>query len=293
MTHEVLGRGAAPRGGLSFARWLAALALVAGCSTSVTPAMTAGEGGGPGDPVDDGGEHGPEVGPPDVPLPAEAVTYADELARVDARIAAIEARAEVTGPSWLTLETLAGAQQERAQLTGDYDDYAAAEATLAEAFALAGGETGPWMTRARLHFTLHRLDAAIADLDKMSERFFIDDRQQAAIDGLRADIAFQRGDYGVALAEFLRIADAKPNVTSLARLATYRWKTGDFDGADALYKRALESYDGTAAQPRAWLRLMRGLLDLDRGRYHEAYAHYQYAEAELSGFWLIEEHIAE
>ncbi|MEZ4385315.1 MAG: hypothetical protein R3A79_28570, partial [Nannocystaceae bacterium] len=168
-----------------------------------------------------------------------------------------------------------------------------AEATIAEAFALAGGETGPWMTRARLHFTLHRLDAAIADLDKMSERFFIDDRQQAAIDGLRADIAFQRGDYGVALAEFLRIADAKPNVTSLARLATYRWKTGDFDGADALYKRALEAYDGTAAQPRAWLRLMRGLLDLDRGRYHEAYAHYQHAEAELSGFWLIEEHIAE
>ncbi|MCA9661663.1 MAG: hypothetical protein KC486_25215 [Myxococcales bacterium] len=292
MTRDTQGRGWTRGGGLPFARGLVALALVLGCSTTATPSAS-GEGGGPAEGVDEGEEHAPAIAPPDVPLPDVPVTYADELANVDARIAAIRHRAQALTPSWVTLETLTGALLERAQLTGDYDDYAAAEEALEEAFALAGEGTGPWMTRARLHFTLHRLDAADADLDRLSERLLLDDRQQAAIDGLRADIAFQRGGYGAALEDFLRIAEAKPGVTSLARLATYRWKTGDFDGADALYKRALEEYDGQIAQPRAWLRLMRGLLDLDRGRYHEAYAHYRNAEAELSGFWLIEEHIAE
>ena len=43
----------------------------------------------------------------------------------------------------------------------------------------------------------------------------------------------------------------------------------------------------------AWVELQRGLLDFDRRRDHEALAHYRVAERAYSGYWLIEEHIAE
>ena len=226
-------------------------------------------------------------------LPSTPVKYADELAALDQRIAAIRLRVRNTKPSWLILQTLAGAFSERAHLSGDYDDYAAAEETLEEAFELAAEGSGPRMSRARLHFTLHRLGPALADLEGAATRINLKDHEQAAIDGLRADIAFQRGDYERARTTFERQAAAKPTLGTLSRLAKYRWKTGDFDGADALFVRALAAYKGTSAQPRAWIRLMRGLLDLDRGRHREAYAHYQRAAAEFSGYWLVDEHIAE
>ncbi len=241
-------------------------------------------------------EPAPEVAPTalgEVPLPAEPVRYEDELAALDQRIEGIQARVQSTPPAWLTLQTLADAFAERAHLTGDYDDYAAAEEALARAFALAPEGSGPWMSRARLHFTLHRVGPALEDLEAAATRINLKKGEKAAIDGLRADVAFQRGDYETARKEFERLAEEVPGLSATSRLATYRWKTGDFEGADALYLEALRDYSGTAAQPRAWLRLMRGLLDLDRGRHREAYAHYKSAAEELSGYWLVEEHIAE
>jgi len=235
----------------------------------------------------------PTTDPSSIPLPSTPVAYVDTLAALDLRISAIRDRAASTEPSWLTLQTLADALGERAHLTGDYDDYAAAEAVFAQAFTVAAEGSGPFMSRAQLHFTLHRLAPALADLETASKRINLNDDEQAAIDGLRADIAFQRGDYPSASAEFERLAAAKPGLSTQSRLATYRWKTGDFDGADALYAETLRSYTGKSGQTRAWLRLMRGLLDLDRGRHQEAYAHYKNAAAEFSGYWLVEEHIAE
>jgi tetratricopeptide (TPR) repeat protein len=41
------------------------------------------------------------------------------------------------------------------------------------------------------------------------------------------------------------------------------------------------------------MHLQRGLLDLSRNQAEEALAHYRDAERELSGWWLIDEHIAE
>ena len=44
---------------------------------------------------------------------------------------------------------------------------------------------------------------------------------------------------------------------------------------------------------RAWLKLQRGLVALDRGRFDEALAMYRLAEDALDGWWLVDEHIAE
>jgi tetratricopeptide (TPR) repeat protein len=43
----------------------------------------------------------------------------------------------------------------------------------------------------------------------------------------------------------------------------------------------------------AWVQLQRGLLDLNRGRYEEAMVHYRMAGKAYSGYWLVDEHIAE
>lgn len=222
----------------------------------------------------------------------EAVRFADELAAIDRRIAAHRARADAT-KGWLVRASIAEDYLERARLSGDYDDYAAAEAALAEAFQGAPAGAGPFMTRAQLHFTLHRLDQAAADLEAAEKKLLLSDRERAQIVGLRADLAFQRGDAAAALAGFEAALAADRTSTALSRMALYRWKTGDFEAADALYAEALGRYEGDAHQPRAWFNLLRGLLDLDRGRDREALAHYRAAEAELAGYWLVEEHIAE
>jgi tetratricopeptide (TPR) repeat protein len=43
----------------------------------------------------------------------------------------------------------------------------------------------------------------------------------------------------------------------------------------------------------AWVELQRGLLDLNHGRHDQALAHYKRANKAYSGYWLVEDHIAE
>ena len=80
---------------------------------------------------------------------------------------------------------------------------------------------------------------------------------------------------------------------SLSASAVYQWKTGNFDKAEELFREALTLYHAKAMEPRAWIHLNLGLLDLDRGRYDDALAHYRDAEGFLKGYWLLDEHIAE
>jgi tetratricopeptide (TPR) repeat protein len=49
----------------------------------------------------------------------------------------------------------------------------------------------------------------------------------------------------------------------------------------------------TEMRTYAWLELQRGLIDLEYGRYQQALDHYRLACRAYSGYWLIEEHIAE
>ncbi len=50
---------------------------------------------------------------------------------------------------------------------------------------------------------------------------------------------------------------------------------------------------GLTPQSQAFFYLQQGLLDLDRGHYDEALKHYKEADRVFSGWWLIDEHIAE
>lgn len=229
------------------------------------------------------------VAAPAASAPA-AWNYDDERASEEAAVREADAaltRSPVVWPQW---ETLARAQLALAQLSGDYRLYTAAEQSLQRAFELAGAGSGPFLARARYNYTVHRLDRVAADLDAAGRESNPD---RAAILGLRADLAFQRGDYPAALDGYRAALERREDLQGLVRLALWQGRMGHRSEALALLDRAERIYHGDSPLPRAWLALQRGLLALDRGEWDLALAHYQHALRLLPGWWLAREHIAE
>jgi tetratricopeptide (TPR) repeat protein len=222
----------------------------------------------------------------------DASNFANELADIDTEAAAVRARAQAQPKGWLVLEKLASLHLRRARLSGSYDDYAAAQDALKQAFERAREGTGPVLTRASLDFTLHRLDPIEADLatyEKMPAHV----ATRAHIAGMRGDVAFERGQYEQAreLFDAALALDREPPL--LSKLAHWHWRAGEFDEAERLYLEAYGLMSPKALESRAWVHLQLGLMDLDRGRYDDAFAHYRDGTQILGGWWLLEEHIAE
>lgn len=175
-----------------------------------------------------------------------------------------------------------------ASLSGDYDDFKAAEDSINRALQAYGPADDLLYFSAHLHFKLHRFKAARETIASMPLA-----AESTSLRALSADIALQQGHYAAALAEYEALAAAKPSWDVLARLAYYRLKTGRPGEADELYRRAADMIPAKEMRAYAWIELQRGLIDLEYGRPEEALAHYRLADRAWSGYWLIEEHIAE
>src|SRR5262249_53561113 len=67
----------------------------------------------------------------------------------------------------------------------------------------------------------------------------------------------------------------------------------DAERADALYADAEDDLTAKEMRAYAWLEVQRGQLAFRHGRHDDADAHYRRAAAAYSGYWLIDEHIAE
>ncbi|MBX7079263.1 MAG: tetratricopeptide repeat protein [Nannocystaceae bacterium] len=228
------------------------------------------------------------------PAPSEApVTFADELAAWDELIASASARARTNASSPLAAEAVASAYMSRARLSGSYDDYAQAETWLQTAFAAdPSGLHGPYLTRAQLDFTLHRLDRVDADF-ALAQRGRHDDVATSGHRLFAANLALQRGDIagcGTLLEQSIQLHESVGNQSAKG---FYELGLGHVEASEAAYARALSLYHGRFREPKAWLHLQLGLSDLSRGRWDEALAHYQDAQAQLRGWWLVDEHIAE
>lgn len=236
----------------------------------------------------------PPVAAPTVPAPAITAdaTYAALLDDLDRRIDGLQRRAGARPGDWLIRMHLAATSLERAGLTGLVDDYERVQAVLDDAFAIAPQGSGPLLVAARFNFAVHRLDAAERHLDAIDRRAVPRADEQAAARLLRAQIAMQRGQYDRALADLTVAASASP-ATAGPELALYHAKTGDPQQAAALLEQALAAADLKDPQRRAWLRLQLAILAMDRGEQRDALQHLQRADAELSGWWLVQEHIAE
>lgn len=224
---------------------------------------------------------------------AGGTTYAAGVAELDAQVAAAEARVARVSDSWMEVERAANAHLARGRYCNDWDDYAAADSLMARAFEIAPGGTGPFLSRARLNFTMHRFDRVEGDLARAESQMLLSPRVHAEIDVLRADVALEQGRSDAALAAYRRAAGAQRNFDNLARLAGGLAKSGALKEADATFADAASALPRSATRERAWVSLQRGLLALEAGDLRRALKHYRRAEALLPGWWLAQEHIAE
>lgn len=221
------------------------------------------------------------------------LSYAEAMRRSQTAIANARKAAEAGADQWLMHEIHASELMARAQLSGDYRDYAAAQAALDKAFAVAVKGSGPHMMRAALDFSMHRLAAAEAQL-AATDAYAVppDPGDRAEIEAMRGDIAFYRGDYDRAWALYDAADRLVPGSANFRR-AIFAARTGKVDLADAYLTEAEKAYRSPTPQTRSYMQLQRGILDLDQGRLNEAMVHFREADRLFPGRWLIEEHIAE
>lgn len=220
---------------------------------------------------------------------------AEDLAAINAKIMVTRARTQVEKPSWLDFEIIASLAMTRARLTGVLADYQVAERAMDDAFRVAPSGSGPFITRAKLHLTLHRLDAALADIDRAEKILLLDNAKMAELKAMRADISFQRGQVQQAKAGYVAALRLEKTTATLIRLAQIAWKTGDFPAAKKQLTIALKHAKSEGASPLtvAYLHVHFGILELDRGRAKDALPHFVTAVETYPGWYLAEEHLAE
>ncbi len=219
--------------------------------------------------------------------------YETEVSRLDAEIAAIEERLQTAPRSSLDHEKASVAFEERARLTGGFADYASAESLLVRAFELAPAGAGPFLTRAALHYTMHRFDEVEADLAAFETKLLLNTRERAAIAGLRGDVAMQAGDFVLAEELYRRSILLRKDMKSVARLAMLMTRTERWDEAERLYREASLAYHGGRTYPTAWLLLQRARNARMRGDTDSALALCEAAERAFPNWWITDVERAE
>ena len=228
-----------------------------------------------------------------VALSGIAASYADAMARTDLVITNAEAQVATASDQWLLHENVARNYVERARLSGNYDDYAAADAALKRAFAVARPGTGPHLVRAQLDFGMHRLAEAERYLT-LIEGYAIPSLpdERAEILGMRGDIAFYRGDLKTAINLYQEADRTSPGTATLRR-AIYAMKTGDFERAEIYFNQTLREARLPPPQLRAYIELQRGILDLERGNWPSAENWFRKADRTFPGYWLTQAHLVQ
>jgi tetratricopeptide (TPR) repeat protein len=220
------------------------------------------------------------------PRPEAPNDYDRELAKIESDLATPPQAA--SEPADRALQKV-GLLYRRASLTGDFEHFKAAEKAIDEAFAVVGPTEDLVVLRAQFNFKLHRLKSAEADVRALAEL-----GTSSGLQALEADLALQGGRYQEARRGYesaLRINPASWD--NIARLAYLQSKTGDYAGAERSYAKAQEEISAKEMRSYAWVELQKGILDFERKRYASALAHYRRAGHAYSGYWLIEEHLAE
>jgi tetratricopeptide (TPR) repeat protein len=177
---------------------------------------------------------------------------------------------------------------QRASLTGDFAELEVAEDAIGRAIAQVGNAADLYFVKANLDFKFHRLADVKRDLEM--DAGLRDSLQARAI---RADLDFQEGRYDDAREGYEAAIRDDRTWDNLARLAYFKFKMNDREGAESLYAEAADELTAKEMRHYSWVELQRGVLDLTRGRYEEAEAHYRRAERAFSGHWQTAEHLAE
>lgn len=218
--------------------------------------------------------------------------YEKKLNTIDNIIANRKAIVDRHSTSWTHWEKLADAHLERAKLTGRFEDYEKVDRILEQAFSLAGEGSGPFLTKSKFDFTVHRFDQAQESLSSLEQSVLKNSLVARHVKSMRADINLYTGQYESASKMYRQLDEAQPTVETAVQLAHYYSTTGQY----AVSEQWLDTAQGRAtsdAHLQSWLALQHGIVDLSQGRLKAALKHYQHGLTLFPNYWLIEEHIAE
>ena len=177
---------------------------------------------------------------------------------------------------------------QRASLAGDFAELEVAETALKAALELFGSAPDLYFVKASLDFKFHRLGAVRNDLEIAPPL-----RNSSQGRALMADLDFQEGRYDEARKGYECLIEEDRTWDNLQRLAYLESKLGDVTAADQLLSEAEDELTAKEMRSYAWLELQRGVLDLRRGCYEDALDHYNRASRAYSGYWLVDDHMAE
>jgi tetratricopeptide (TPR) repeat protein len=176
----------------------------------------------------------------------------------------------------------------RASLTGRFADFEVTERAIDCAIRQVGLWPDLCLLKANLDFKFHRLARVKKDLALAPS---LASSPSGRV--LQADIDLQEGRYDEARTGYEKAIEEDRSWGNLARLAYFKGRLGDEAGAEQFYLEAKEEITAKEMRSYAWIELQRGLLDLAHGRYESTWAHYRCAAKAYSGYWLVDEHIAE
>jgi tetratricopeptide (TPR) repeat protein len=177
---------------------------------------------------------------------------------------------------------------QRASIVGDLAQLVAVERAIESAVRLLTHPGDLYLLKANVAFKLHRLgdvEPALLGIPTAGRCM------ESCL--LRADLDFQRGRYRDAEAGYTEAIEAERSWSGLARLAYFRGKMGDLQGADRLYREAEDELTAKEMRSYAWLEVQRGFLAFSRGAYPDARSNYDRAEGAYPGYWLVDEYQAE
>ena len=195
--------------------------------------------------------------------------------------------------SWLSWQKVAGIYLGHARISGDVNSFVKAGHAIDEAFKIAKPGAGPFLTRAGYNLTIHKISEVEADLVAFEKKIVIKTSERAKVAALRGAVFFLSGDLPKALEHFKKAESLKADTSSASRLANYYLKTGDYDLARTWYKKAIERVDKSDKNTHAWAELHLGIVNLEENNLPEAEKHYAIANELFTGWYLINEHIAE
>ncbi|MEL6528455.1 MAG: hypothetical protein AAGK01_07465 [Pseudomonadota bacterium] len=230
----------------------------------------------------------------EVPVSYGPKDYSTALTAIDRDLALAQERVERSPKQWLAYEGLSLGHLIKAQLTGSFEQLAAADAAIKKGLELAESGSGPAIAASTVNLSLHRYPDAQANIENY-DSFVVKQgaTERAEMLAQRGEVAFYSGRYGEAFSNYSQAFGDDPSPNTIFRLATWHKYLGQFDTAIDLYAKGALSGRSTTPQMLAAYHLQIGALELQRGNWDLAHAYFKEADSLFPGHWLAEAHIAQ
>ena len=181
------------------------------------------------------------------PATALVLTSLGGSEKIDAEIAALQAKVRETPTSAPALERLGWAFVTKARLANDPGFYKLAEQCAVAIGGIAPHDPGADLLRGHIDHALHRFHDAEAIARRLTgTRDFVFDY------ALLGDALMEQGKLPEAVEAYQKMVDLKPCLQTYSRVAHMRWLKGDLPGAIAAARLAVSSGTPREPEPLAW-----------------------------------------